>query len=124
MNRKKALSFVCKKLLSVKKVPAGWSLRKAREYEWHLTVDKESSQPLGVYIKRFDAQVDNSYKNGYQATIGEFAGRWCRVAPLRNTLREAIKDCFEFMKAHDDRRLLKFRLDEQYFGQNLASSIF
>ena len=81
-------------------------------------------EPLGVYVKKFDAQVDNSYKNGYEATLGEFAGRFCRIAPLRSTLREAVKDCFEFMKAHNDRRLLKVRLSEQYFVQNLATSIF
>ena len=107
MNRKKAFSVVCKKLLSVKIVPAGWKPRKARDYEWFLTADKGSSQPLGVYIKEFNAQVDNRYKNGYQASLGEFAGRWCRIAPLRSTLREAIKDCFEFMKAHNDKRLLR-----------------
>ena len=124
MNRKKAFSFVCKKSLAFKRVPAGWKLRKAREHEWFLTADKGSPQPLGVYVKKFDAQVDYSYKNGYQATLGEFAGRCCRIAPLRSTPREATKDCFEFMKAHDDGRLLKVRLVKQYFVQNLATSIF
>ncbi len=124
MNRKKAFSFVCKKLSSVKRIPAEWSLRKSHDNEWFLTADKGSSQPLGVYVKEFNAQVDNSYKNGFQASLGEFAGRCCRVAPLRSTLREAIGDCFEFMEAHNDKRLLRIRLDEQYFAQNLATSIF
>lgn len=124
MNRKRAYTFFCKKLLSVKIVPAGWKPRKAHEYEWFLTADKGSSQPLGVYVKEFNAQVDNSYKNGFQASLGEFAGRSCRIAPLRSTLREAIEDCFEFMDTHNDKRLLRIRLDEQYFAQNLATSIF
>lgn len=105
-------------------MPSGWKLRKGCEHEWVLTADKGNSQPLGVYAKRFEAQVDNSYKNGYQASLGGFAGRYYRVAPLRSTLREAVKDCFEFMKAHDDKHLLKVRLGEQYFVQNYATSIF
>ena len=68
--------------------------------------------------------LDNRYKNGFQASLGEFAGRWCRIAPLRSTLREALKDCFEFMKAHNDKRLLRIQLDEQDFAQNYATSIF
>ena len=124
MNRKKALSLVFKKVLAFKRVPAGWKPKKARESEWLLTADRRSSQPLGVYVKKFDAQVDNSYKNGFQASLGEFAGRFCTIAPLRNTTREATKDCFEFMKAHNDLRLLKVRLSERDFAQNLATSIF
>ena len=124
MNRRKAYTFFCKKLLSVKRIPAGWKLRKPHECEWFLTADRGSSQPLIVYVKGFNAQVDNSYKNGFQASLGEFAGRSCRIAPLRSTLEEAFKDCFEFMEAHNDKRLLKIRLDEQYFAQNLATSIF
>ena len=124
MNKNKAHVFFCKKFLSVKRVPTGYKPRKAHNCEWFLTADKGSSQPLVVYVKEFDAQVDYSYKNGYQASLGEFAGRSCHIAPLRNTLREAIKDCFEFMEAHNDKRLLRIRLDEQYFAQNLATSIF
>ena len=88
-KRNKAFPFVRKKALKVKKVPSGWKPRKPHECEWVLTADKGSPQPLGVYVKKFNAQVDYSYKNGYQATLGEFAGRWCRVAPLRTTLKEA-----------------------------------
>jgi hypothetical protein len=117
MNKKKARTFVCKKLLSVKRVPAGWKPRKARYYEWFLTADKGSPQPLVVYVKGFNAQVDYSYKNGYQASLGEFAGRSYLIAPLRDTLREALKDCFEFMEAHNDKRLLRIQLEEQYFAQ-------
>lgn len=124
MNRKKRISFACKKLLSVKRVPKGYKPRKAHENEWNLVADKGSPQPLGVYVKEFNAQFDKSYKNGFQASLGEFAGRSCRIAPLRSTLREAFKDCFEFMEAHNDKRLLRIRLDEQYFAQNLATSIF
>ncbi len=124
MNKKKKNSFACKKLLSVKRVPTGWSPRKAHDYEWFLTADKGSPQPLIAYIKEFNAQIDNSYKNGYQASLGEFAGRSFLIAPLRSTLKEAFKDCFEFMEAHNDKRLLRIRLDEQYFAQNLATSIF
>ena len=124
MNRNKAYTFICKKLLNIKTVPAGWKPRKAHDYEWNLVADKGSPRPLGVYVKRFDDQIYYSHKNGYQASLGEFAGRSCRIAPLRNTLREAIKDCFEFMEAHNDKRLLRIRLDEQYFAQNLATSIF
>ena len=84
-------------MLNFKRVPAGWRHQKEREYEWNLIADKESPQPLGVYVKRFNAQDDNRYKNGYQAFLGEFAGRWYRIAPLRSTLQEAFKDCFEFI---------------------------
>ena len=124
MNKKKAFSFVCRKLLSVKRVPAGWKPRKAHEYEWDLVADKESPQPLGVYIKRFNAQVDYSHKNGFQASLGEFAGRRCSIAPLRSTLREAFKDCFEFMKVHNNKRFLRVQLIKRYFNQNYATSIF
>jgi len=116
--------FICKKLLNIKRVPAGWSHRREREYEWDLIVDKENPQPLGVYIKELNVQVDNRYKNGYQASLGGFAGRWCRIAPLRSTLQEAFKDCFEFMKAHNEMCLLRVQLDEQYFIQNYSTSIF
>ena len=124
MNRYRKFLFVCKKLLIPRGVPSGWKLRRGRRYDWVLTADRGSSQPLGVYVKKFDAQVDNSYKNGYQATLGEFVGRYCRIAPLRSTHREALKDCFEFMTTYSDRRLLKSQLEEQYFVQNYASSIF
>jgi len=124
MIRRKAHTFFCKRSLSVKRIPAGWKPRKPHDYEWFLTADRGSPQPLGVYVKEFNAKIDNRRKNGFQASLGEFAGRWCRIAPLRNTLREAIKDCFEFMKTHDGKHLLKIRLDEQYFAQNLATSIF
>lgn len=124
MNRNGKFSFFCKKPLSLKRAPSGWKLRKGRACDWVLTADRGSSQPLGVYVKKFEAQVDSSYKNGYQASLGEFAGRWCRIAPLRNALREAVKDCFEFMGAHDDKSLLNVRLDEQYYAQNFATSIF
>lgn len=124
MNRKKTFSLVCKKLLSLRRAPVGWKPKKARENEWLLTADRGSSPPLGVYVKKFDAQVDNSYKNGYQASLGEFAGRYCRVAPLRTTLQKAIEDCFEFMRAQNNARLLKVLLSEQDFAQNLATSIF
>ncbi len=79
---------------------------------------------FSLFLDFFLDQIYYRHKNGYQASLGEFVGRSCRVAPLRNTLREAIKDCFEFMEAHNDKRLLKIRLDEQYFAQNLATSIF
>ena len=124
MNRNKAYTFFCRKLSSVKRVPAGYKPRRSHNNEWFLTADKGSPQPLIAYVKEFNAQVDNSYKNGFQASLGEFAGRSCRIAPLRNSLREALKDCFEFMEAHNDKRLLRIRLDEQYFAQNLATSIF
>jgi len=123
-TKNKAFPFIRKKALKVKKAPLGWKLRKERGCEWGLTADKESPQPLGVYVKKFNVQVDYSHKNGYQATLGEFAGRCCRVAPLRSTLREALKDCVEFMKAHSDRRLLRIQLDKQCFAQKLATSIF
>ena len=118
------ISIVRKKLLTLKRAPAGWEPKKTRENEWYLTADRGSSQPIGVYVKKFNAQVDNSYLNGYEASLGEFAGRFCRVAPLRSTLREAIEDCFKFMEAHNNARPLQVLLSERDFAQNLATSIF
>jgi len=123
-ERNEKFPSVRKKALRFKKAPLGWKHRKDRAFEWNLVADERNPQPLGVYVKMFNAQIDNSYKNGYQATLGEFAGRYCRVAPLRSTHREALRDCFKFMKTHCDKRLLKIRLSEQFFAQNYATSIF
>ena len=36
----------------IKELPKGWEVRAGHDYEWQLTVDKHSPQPLGVYIKQ------------------------------------------------------------------------
>jgi len=42
MNRKKAFSFICKKLLNIKRVPKGWRHQREHGYEWNLIADNAS----------------------------------------------------------------------------------
>lgn len=102
--------------LTPKFLPHGWIKRKGHPYEWVLKADKDSSQPLGVYLSEFDHKVDYRQKDGYQATLGEFASRFCYVAPLRNVFTTAIKDCIEFMKNHSKVDKIRIILSKYSFS--------
>jgi len=80
-------------------VPKNWIARKNHDNEWELKTSLNDSQPLEVFVQRFDYNVDYSRKLGYQATFGVFAGSSITIAPLRKTLKETKRDCFLFMKA-------------------------
>lgn len=86
-------------------VPKGWERR--NETSWKLKADKGASQPLIAYISSFDRNVDYSGKTGYQCTLGEFAGRYCYVAPLQSDKDDAITDCYDFMREYKDKDKLK-----------------
>ena len=66
--------------------------------------------------KTFDHKVDNRGKDGYQATLGEFAGSFCCVAPLRKNFGIALDDCVTFMKNHSQEAKIKTILSKQSFN--------
>lgn len=91
------------------KVPKGWSQRVGFETNWFLDADRGSSQPIETHISSFGKAfgLNHPTKDGFQCTLGEFAGRYCYIAPVRDKKEEAVKDCLEFMKDHIDVSELK-----------------
>jgi len=87
--------------------PNEWETRKGHSNEWILKEDKHNSQPLTVYIHSFNSAVDYSNKDGYQATLGEFAGRHYFIKPIRATLNQALNDCLKFMSRFKTSETLK-----------------
>ncbi len=98
-------------------LPQGWLRRMNHKHEWFLESDKDSSQPIVIYLSKFDHSVDYRNKDGYQATLGEFAGRFCHVAPLRNTFRNALDDCYAFMKDHTNLNKIRRMLSEYSYNK-------
>ena len=92
--------------------PNEWETRKGHSNEWILKEDKNISQPLTVYIHTFNSSVDYSNKNGYQATLGELAGRHYFIRRVRPTLTQALNDCLKFMNCFKTTEALK-----RYFEQ-------
>jgi len=97
-------------------LPKGWVRRINHKHEWFLESDKNCSQPIVIYLSKFDHNIDYRNKDGYQATLGECAGRFCHVAPLRKIFSDALDDCFTFMKNHTNLNKIKRMLSENSFN--------
>ncbi len=95
----------------IKFFPIEWKIKKGSNTTWDLKADSKSPQPLGIHIHKFDSSIDYSHKDGFQATLGEFAGRFCFISPLRTTLKQAIKDCLNFMDHFKTKKILKLFLN-------------
>ena len=91
----------------IKMFPNEWERRKNHENEWILKEGRNSPQPLTLYIHSFNSSVDYSNKNGYQATLGEFAGRHYFIRRVRPTLKQALNDCLKFMNRFKTTETLK-----------------
>jgi len=97
-------------------LPQGWVRRRDHQHEWFLESDKGSSQPIGIYLSKFDHNIDYRNKDGYQATLGECAGQFCYIAPLRKIFSDALDDCFTFMKKYNNLNKIKRMLSEYSFN--------
>ena len=75
----------------MKDTPEGWMKKDGFDDEWFLKSDRGADQPLVTFIKEFDSKIDYSRKNGFQCTLGEIAGRYCYIAPLRKESSNARK---------------------------------
>ncbi len=97
-------------------LPHGWIRRINHQHEWILEANKDSPQPLGIYLSKFDRNVDYRKKDGYQATLGECAGWFCHIAPLRTIFSDALGDCFTFMKNYANLSKIREMLSEYSFN--------
>ncbi len=97
--------------------PKGWVRKKGRKNEWYLKTGKHLSQPIIVDVKEYDQTVDYSQKTGCVAHLGEFAGRGCDVDVLRKNKKEAVKDCFVFMRKNEGLDHVKLLLSQLCFEQ-------
>ena len=111
-----AYTKIYEELLStIGSLPFGQIERKGFDYEWDLEEDKKSSQPIGLHISTFKSKFDYSNKDGFKATLGEFGGGLCYIAPLRENIEQTVNDCFIFMRSNNDLGKIKEILNKGYF---------
>lgn len=106
--------------LTPKYICKDWISREGHPHEWKLRTDAHSSQPIGVHLYKFEHKVDGRNKDGYQATLGEFAGRFCYIAPVRESLSNALEDCYSFMQNNTNLKKLKVMLSEYSFNPKFS----
>ncbi len=106
-----------KLLLLLRIAPKGWVKRKGSKSAWRLKAGKNLSQPIGVHVREYDQNVDYSQKTGFVAQLYEFVGRSCSVDVLRKNKKEAIKDCYKFMRQNIGLKHVQFLLAKYCFEQ-------